>query len=367
MAVTNSSDRGLPQIRDELRVICVAKHWEHHTASGGYDQLARAVCAEVVRRRLRRRTTLYRIERRLWRELWHPKSYVFDYRYEDWLAELGALQRSWWHAPDVVHVLYGDEQLDLLLRHRRLLSCPLIATFHLPPYVVRERFEKAQKHLLSGIDAAVVVARNQLQAFGSWLGQDRVIYVPHGIDTDRFCPGERPPRQECVRLITVGGHMRDWRALDEIIAQCVAQRLPVRFDIVTANHGLSSSANHANIHFHRGIPEEQLIGLYRAADALLVPVLDATANNAILEALACGTPAISTMVGGIPDYADNKSCWLFEKGEVSQIVKLIGEICDEPDIAFSRRSAARSRALIFSWNRVAKCAPFTRWRRIIEV
>jgi glycosyltransferase involved in cell wall biosynthesis len=338
---------------NELRVQCVLKRWQHLSASGGYEQLARAVGAEVISRRLRRRTILHRVERGLWRGLTHPKPYMLDYRYEDWLVELRVLCRSWLHPPNVVHVLYGDEELDLLLRHRRLLPCPLVASFHLPPNRVRERFEVTQKHLLSGIDVAVVVAKNQLRPFSNWLGPDRVVYIPHGIDTDQFCPGECLPRRECVRLITVGHHMRDWKAIDEIIAQCVAQRLPVRFDIVTAHHGLSSSANLPNVHFHSRISEEDLIRLYREADALLLPVLDATANNAVLEALACGTPVISTMVGGIPDYVDNTCGWLFESSEVAGIVNLISEICDEREIASSRRSAARNKALVFSWERVA--------------
>jgi glycosyltransferase involved in cell wall biosynthesis len=96
-----------------------------------------------------------------------------------------------------------------------------------------------------------------------------------------------------------------------------------------------------------------LIQLYREADAVLVPVRDATANNAALEALACGTPVISTMVGGIPDYVDNTCGWLFENAEVARIVKLIGDIWNHREIAWSRRSAARSKALLFSWKRVA--------------
>jgi glycosyltransferase involved in cell wall biosynthesis len=337
---------------DELRVMCVLKRWEHVAASGGYDQIARAVGAEVVRRSTSR-SLLHRVQGRLWRQFSRPKPYLLDYRYEDWLAEAYVLGRSWWSPPDVVHVLYGDEELDLLLRRRRLLSCPLIATFHLPPSKVRERFEETQKQLLSGIDLAVVVAKNQLQPFRNWLGANRVIYVPHGIDTDRFCPGERLPRRACVRLITVGNHLRDWKALDEIMAQCQARKLAVQFDIVSSTgHRLQSSANLPNVHFHSWISEDHLIHLYREADALLLPLDDATANNSILEGLACGIPVISTMVGGIPDYVDNTCGWLFEKSEVPVIVKLIGDICDAPKIALSRRSAARSKALDFSWKRV---------------
>ena len=147
--------------------------------------------------------------------------------------------------------------------------------------------------------------------------------------------------------------MRDWKAIDEIIAQCEARKLEVRFDIVSSEHGLSNSAKLPNVHFHSRIPEEDLVRLYSEADALLLPVQDATANNSILEALACGTPVISTMVGGIPDYVDNTCGWLFEKSEVLEIVKLIGQICNEPEIASSRRAAARSKALSFSWERVA--------------
>jgi glycosyltransferase involved in cell wall biosynthesis len=108
------------------------------------------------------------------------------------------------------------------------------------------------------------------------------------------------------------------------------------------------------VYFHSGISEHELIQLYREADSLLVPVTDATANNAALEAMGCGTPVISTLVGGIPDYVDNTCGWLFEKGEVNRIVDLIGETCNQPEIVSSRREAARNKAMGFSWKRVAK-------------
>jgi glycosyltransferase involved in cell wall biosynthesis len=280
--------------------------------------------------------------------------YLLDYQYEDMLAERRLLARSQLQRPDVAHVLYGDEQLDLLLHERPLLPCPLVASFHLPTRRVADRFEYYQKHLLTRLDAAIVVSRCQLQDFKRWLGAEKVVYVPHGIDTRRFGPGDRSQRRNQIRLVMVGEHMRDWEALRKIIDQCAAQKLPVQIDVVVMRSRWQMFTGCTNIRLHTSLPEEQLIRIYQQADALLVPVLDATANNSVLEGLACGTPAISNSVGGIPDYVDDTCGWLFEKGDVTGPVKLIKELCDNPEVACSRRKSARSKALMFSWERIVE-------------
>jgi glycosyltransferase involved in cell wall biosynthesis len=178
--------------------------------------------------------------------------------------------------------------------------------------------------------------------------------VPHGIDTRRFCPGDHAPQQRQVRLIIVGEHMRDWEASHRIIDECNARKLPVQFDAVLGQALWPVFTGCANTRLHTRISEDELISLYRQADALLVPVLDSTANNTVLESLACGTPVISNSVGGVPDYVDDTCGWLFGKGEVLGIVKLIEQLCNNPEIAWSRRESARLKSLEFSWDRVAE-------------
>jgi glycosyltransferase involved in cell wall biosynthesis len=340
-----------------LRTFYLAKRWLHHTASGGYDRMAKETGGLVVRREPDG-GVIYRAARLAWRKLSGHKPYLMDYQYGDWVAEWKMMAQSRLKHPDVVHALYGDEQLDVLLRRRKLLGCALVATFHLPTdrEGVKTRFERWQKDLMGGLDAAIVVSRCQLPDFQRWLGAERVSYIPHGIDTEKFSPGTNKPRTGKVRLLTVGEHMRDWETLHRVMDECRDRKLPVEFDVVAAQKCSSYLSGCTNARLHSGISEECLIELYREADALLLPVTDATANNSVLESVACGTPVISTAVGGIPDYVDEKSGWLFPKREAEGILALIKTICDDREAAGSRRAGARTKAMEFDWRVVGRQA-----------
>ncbi|MGH7979070.1 MAG: glycosyltransferase, partial [Limisphaerales bacterium] len=95
---------------------------------------------------------------------------------------------------------------------------------------------------------------------------------------------------------------------------------------------------------------------YRKADALLLPLTEATANNSLLESLACGTPVISNTVGGIPDYMDESCGWLFPRGDVGPVVELIKGLCANREALLSKRTAARTVSLRFDWTQIRKQA-----------
>lgn len=64
-----------------------------------------------------------------------------------------------------------------------------------------------------------------------------------------------------------------------------------------------------------GISDEQLRDEYRRAHALFLPLQLSTANNVVLEAMSCGTPVVSTPIGGMPEYVSADAGILVAPGD----------------------------------------------------
>ena len=146
--------------------------------------------------------------------------------------------------------------------------------------------------------------------------------------------------------------MRDWEVAHRVIDDARYNNLDIQFDVVTRPEILPYFTGCSNAKLHTDIPEAMLIELYQAADLLFLPLKQATANNSLLEGLACGTPALVTDVGGIPDYMSNEAGWLIPPGDASAALELIKQLYADRDLVRSRRDGARRQALKFDWQRV---------------
>jgi len=347
-------------LKRSIEPLLIKKRWRHHTASGGYDQLCDFIEGKTVMVRKQKDHPFKEVRKRVRNRLFPSTVYANHYRRVDFLAELKtiALQKRY-HLP-LVHAIYAEDQLNLLLKKRSWLNAALVGSFHLPEdsgfmkRLTGGKYSDKYKHL----DAAIVMSRSMIPFTETIVGKGKVFWVPHGIRTDTFTPAagsltEGNQLKRKIRVLTVGNHGRDWDTYKKVVLEVKKQQLPVDFTAVVPPGVQKKLSGLPGVELLSGISEENLITLYRSADLMFMPVKFSSANNSVLEAMACGVPALSSRVGGISDYVDDSCGWLVPGGDVCETVTLLKELEQHRNRLTAMKKAARNRSLDFDWNRIA--------------
>jgi len=246
----------------------------------------------------------------------------------------------------LVHFLYGEDDFRFAALGRRLNpQARITATSH-HGQAAFENVVSNRQHMAT-LDAVIAVGINQVPYFEGLVGPGRVHYVPHGIHTDFFRPPPSRPfrRGGEKRCLFVGQWLRDFACLREVIHRVTTRHRHVVFHVITTPNGLQELGPVPGAHVQTGVSDEALRAAYQAADMLVLPLLDATANCAILEAMACGLPIVTTDVGGVRGYVDAQCALLAAPGNAEEMAANVSSLL--ADDARRRRMgiAAREKAL----------------------
>lgn len=151
--------------------------------------------------------------------------------------------------------------------------------------------------------AALVLARTPWtrHALESEAPGVRVLEHHPGIDLTRFRSATRRERAR-PRVLFVGGRFVEKGGEDLIAALGDGLGRDVDLDLVTH----ADVPEQPGMKIHRLTPADpQLLDLQQQADVFCMPTYGDTNPWSVLEAMACGTPVVSTRVGGIPDMLDD--------------------------------------------------------------
>jgi D-inositol-3-phosphate glycosyltransferase len=264
-------------------------------------------------------------------------------------------------------------------------AVPLVTSFHTlgkvknlagadrePPVRLR-----GEGRAIAASDLILVPTGEEGRQLAGLYGADpgRIRVVPPGVDAAKFAPSRSPGRRDGPATALFVGRLQPMKGPDVAI-RAVAEarrRAPavagdLRLVIVGGAGGARGRAYaeglrrlaaglgiEGDVRFIPPVPHDSLPEVYSGAAVLIMPSRSESFGLAALEAQACGLPVIGSSVGGLRTVVDHgRTGFLVEGHDPSRYADRLIEVLAVPALAPRLSSAARGRALRFSWDRTVR-------------
>lgn len=107
------------------------------------------------------------------------------------------------------------------------------------------------------------------------------------------------------------------------------------------------------VHFLGYVDDDEAVALYNGALAFIYPSLYEGFGLPILEAMACGTPVITSNTSSMPEVAGDAAI-LVDPGDPQSLANAIVAVATQPELRTAMRNMGLARSSQFSWDRCAR-------------
>jgi glycosyltransferase involved in cell wall biosynthesis len=253
----------------------------------------------------------------------------------------------------IVHFIWAEFSSPRRTRLFQRRGNRLVGTFHcsisrLPKVLAGFRCWDAYQ-------ALAVTSRTQLPFFiDQGIPDHRIRVIPLGVDTDYFRPDPAwcGPASGPLRAILVGKTERDHEFTAAVMRKVPPGRVCLNVCTHRDYHRIYQDVPGVVILPH--LSDAELLRLYQSAELMIMPFLDCTSNDALLEAMACGTPVMTNRIGGIPEYVEPSCNVLMDDKRVDDWVDRLGALSDDRPALWSMREPVRRWSERFAWTTVVQ-------------
>lgn len=256
---------------------------------------------------------------------------------------------------------------------------PMVMTIHdviafdHPEWLSRENAVRSKLLLPRALRASariIVSSEYSRQRIAALLGidLDAMTVVPLGVDA-RFAPG---PSESGIEERLVGGApyvltvgtlqpRKNLEGALQAFEHVASQGAPHHLVVVGARgwgddavvRRLAESPFADRVHLCGRVDDDELVDLYRAADCFVFPSRYEGFGLPILEAMACGTPVISSDRTSLPEVAGDAGL-LFDPDDQPDFNAKLAEVLDSAARAEDLVARGRAHAAAFTWRRTAE-------------
>jgi glycosyltransferase involved in cell wall biosynthesis len=267
----------------------------------------------------------------------------------------------------------------------RPLFCgvPSVVTIHdcihllFPQYLPsRMAWRYAQAVMGSAVRRSALVftvseaSRRDILHFYPWADPEKVVVVPNAIDPDLLedpGPGEmervRERYQIRGRFVLFTGNIKPHKNLERLIqAFALLRSRPGHEDVRLLIIGeevsrypslrrvMEAAGVRADVRFFGFVPQTTLAALYRMASVFAFPSLYEGFGLPPLEAMACGTPVLTSRLSSLPEVVGDAAV-LVDPYDVADIANGLERLLGDTALCASLVEKGRARVGAFSWER----------------
>jgi len=261
-----------------MKLIYVGFKFAHHGEYSGYDQIKKYLkYDEEINIKVH---NIKKLKINIFKKI---IDYLLYKRY--WVNELTLILKIIFDKnANIYHIIYGENIYKYIgiFKKRNII----IATFHQPPEYFKYRANIIFKKNIKYIDKIIVMSKDMETYFHSKYPNKKIKYIPHGIDTNYFKPfGEKDND-----ILMVGNWLRDFEFAAKVFKYLENENINIL--VVTNKENNKYFADNKNLILYNNITDNALLKLYQKTKIVFLPLIDYTANNALLEGLATGCDII---------------------------------------------------------------------------
>ncbi len=293
------------------------------------------------------------------------------------------------HVPDMLR-FRRDADADVL--HYQWLTLPgldsrllprlrprvMTAHYILPPRPSRRQVASARR-VFGDMDAVVAHSEHSAARLREEVGLDpgRVRVIPHGaFDYLTRLPEEKPLPAELEGaegpVILCFGLLRPYKGIENLVAafrRIRGAELWIvgnpRMDVEPLRRLAAEAPGRVRI-VPRFVDDAEVPAIFRRADVVALPYLDAEHSGVLYTGLAFDKPLVLSAVGGFPEVAEAGAARLVPPGDVDALAAVLEELVgDEAARAELATAASRAAAGPFSWDEAAR-RTLDLYRELIE-
>jgi glycosyltransferase involved in cell wall biosynthesis len=306
----------------------------------------------------------------------HPLTMLRAINNVNW--RVAPIARGWWRLG--MGIAMQLDRLDVFHFPNPLMAgyCPIpsVVTFHdlAALSIAGDQTRKEYRYLPDALEAGrrasalIAVSQSAGNEVAQHLGRSDVVVIPEGVDLTRFCPATVEAVQGVRKqygldryILCVGtlqarkNHLGLIKAFERIQTEISHTLVIVGTDGSGAAeiHGYLDERPDLRVRRLGYVDEALLPALYTGADALALPSLWEGFGLPLLEAMACGTPVLTSNISSLSEIT-GRAAVLVDPNDTDDIAEKLQMILADDVLRQHLLAAGYRQAREYSWERAAE-------------